>query len=77
MPDLGKLVAGIFTNPSMVGKRVGQASFLASGDELADIFTKATGKTVKYNEVSWQVFASFGFPGADELAQMFELWLRI
>ena len=43
---------------------------------MADILSKVTGKTVKYNCVSWETFASFGFPGADELAQMFEFWLR-
>lgn len=74
--DLGELVAGIFKNPELIGQRVGQASFLASGNELAEIFSKATGKNIKYNQVSWEVFASFGFPGADELAQMFEFWLR-
>eukprot|EP00448_Togula_jolla_P012731 CAMPEP_0170617166 /NCGR_PEP_ID=MMETSP0224-20130122/26263_1 /TAXON_ID=285029 /ORGANISM="Togula jolla, Strain CCCM 725" /LENGTH=311 /DNA_ID=CAMNT_0010943021 /DNA_START=58 /DNA_END=993 /DNA_ORIENTATION=+ len=75
--DLGLLVASVFEKPELVGQRVGQASFLATGDQLAEIFSKATGKTIKYNEVSWETFAGFGFPAADELAQMFEFWLRI
>ena len=76
MPDLGVLVASALTKPELIGQRIGQASFLATGDELAEIFSQVTGKTITYNGVPWEVFAQFGFPGADELAQMFELWLR-
>lgn len=74
--DLGVLVASTFEKPELVGKRIGQASFYATGNELGDLFSKATGKTIKYNCVPWETFASFGFPGADELAQMFEFWIR-
>jgi uncharacterized protein YbjT (DUF2867 family) len=70
--DLGELAAGAFTKPELIGQKIGQASLLASGDDLAEIFSKATGKTIKYNCVPWETFASFGFPGAEELAQMFE-----
>lgn len=66
LPDLGDLVAAAFTKPELIGQRIGQASFYATGDRLAEILTKATGKTIKYNCVSWETFASFGFPGADE-----------
>jgi len=75
LQDLGTLVASTFEKPELIGKRIGQASFFATGNDLADIFSKATGKTIKYNCVSWETFASFGFPGADELAQMFEFWI--
>jgi uncharacterized protein YbjT (DUF2867 family) len=74
--DLGKLVASTLTKPELIGQRIGQASVFATGDDLAEIFSKATGKTIKYNCVSWETFASFGFPGAVELAQMFEFWIR-
>ncbi|CAE7488568.1 NMRAL1 [Symbiodinium natans] len=74
--DLGVLVASTFQKPELVGERIGQASFYASGNDLAEMLTKATGKSVKYNKVDWKTFASFGFPGADELAQMFEFWNR-
>lgn len=76
LPDLGSLAAAALNKPDLVGQRIGQASFYVTGDELAEILSKATGKTIKYNCVPWETFASFGFPGADELAQMFELWLR-
>jgi uncharacterized protein YbjT (DUF2867 family) len=76
LSDLGKLVAATFTKPELIGKRIGQNSVLASGRDLAKMFSKVSGKTVHYNCVDWETFASFGFPGADELAQMFEFWLR-
>lgn len=76
LPDVGKLAASIFGKEELIGKHVGQASIVASGDEIAEIYSKATGKTIKYNPVPWETFASFGFPGADELAQMFEAWFR-
>jgi uncharacterized protein YbjT (DUF2867 family) len=76
LSDLGVLAAKTFGNEELIGKRIGQNSFFATGHDLADIFSKVTGKTIKYNCVSWETFASFGFPGADELAQMFEFWLR-
>lgn len=76
IPDLGVLVASALTKPELIGQRIGQASFFVTGDELADIFSQVSGKKITYNCVPWDVFAQFPFHGADELAQMFELWLR-
>ncbi|EGG13671.1 hypothetical protein DFA_11432 [Cavenderia fasciculata] len=42
--------------------------------EIVDKISKATGKTVKYNYVPSEVFAKFGFPGAEELAAMFAFY---
>ena len=36
--------------------------------------TRALGKTVRYNEVSPATFRSFGFPGADDLGNMFQVY---
>lgn len=76
LSDVGELVAATFDKPELIGKRIGQASFFATGDKLAQILSKSSGKTIKHNEVPWETFASFGFPGAEELAQMFEFWNR-
>mmetsp|Transcript_8772 Transcript_8772/g.12506 ORF Transcript_8772/g.12506 Transcript_8772/m.12506 type:complete len:313 (+) Transcript_8772:384-1322(+) len=76
LADLGTVVTSTLQTPSLIGQHIGHASFFASGNDIAEMFSKATGKTVKYNCVSWETFASFGFPGSDELAQMFEFWLR-
>jgi hypothetical protein len=32
------------------------------------------GQTVRYNEVSPEVYRSFGFPGADDLGNMFQFY---
>lgn len=46
-----------------------------TGEEMAAAFSKLNdGKTVKYNAVPVDVYASFGFPGADELANMFRFY---
>jgi hypothetical protein len=38
----------------------------------AEIMSRILGKTVKYNYIPRDVFASFDFPGAEDLANMFE-----
>ena len=35
-------------------------------------FSRAVGQEVRYNEVPPEVYATFGFPGADDLANMFQ-----
>ncbi|EGG13670.1 hypothetical protein DFA_11431 [Cavenderia fasciculata] len=42
--------------------------------EIVDKISKATGKTIKYNYVPPEVFAKFGFPGAEEFAHMFSFY---
>jgi hypothetical protein len=41
---------------------------------MAAAMTAAIGKTVRYNEVEPAVFRSFGFPGADDLGNMFQVY---
>lgn len=74
LEDVGNMAAGIFEHPELVGKTVGSASAYLTGKQLAEAMSSATGKTVKYNEVSWETFAGFGFPGAHELGQMFKFF---
>jgi uncharacterized protein YbjT (DUF2867 family) len=71
--DIGKCAYGIFKKgKSMVGKTVGIAGEHVSGSEMANAFTNAMGKEVVYNEVPANVYRSFGFPGADDLGNMFQ-----
>ena len=71
--DLGGVVKVIFDRPSdFIGRVVGIV-----GDDLpprsyADTMTRVLGKKVVYNSIPKEVFASFDFPGADDLANMFE-----
>jgi hypothetical protein len=43
-----------------------------TGAQMAAALTKALGQEVRYNDVSPDVYRSFGFPGADEMGNMFQ-----
>jgi hypothetical protein len=43
-----------------------------TGKEIAAAFTKVFGVEVRYNDVPADVYRSFGFPGADDLGNMFQ-----
>jgi uncharacterized protein YbjT (DUF2867 family) len=71
--DIGKAAYGIFKSGSKyIGKTVGIAGGHLSGKEFAAGMSKALGQEVRYNDVSPDVFRSFGFPGADDLGNMFQ-----
>jgi uncharacterized protein YbjT (DUF2867 family) len=69
--DIGKAICAIFQDSSLIGKSVGIMSETLSGAEMAETFSKICGQSVVYNAVPWNVYASFGFPGAEDLANMF------
>ena len=71
--DIGKCAYGIFRRGrEFVGKTVGIAGGHQTGAELAASLTKALGREVLYNAVPFDVFRGFGFPGADDLGNMFQ-----
>jgi uncharacterized protein YbjT (DUF2867 family) len=71
--DIGRCALGIFkAGPPYIGKRVGLAGDQLTGDEMARAFTSALGREVRYNAVEPKTYAGFGFPGADDLANMFQ-----
>ncbi len=74
--DIGKYAANLFTDPSTIGATVGVASEHLTGDEMAEAFTKICGYKVVYNEVPTEVYAGFGFPGAEDLANMFRFYVE-
>ena len=43
-----------------------------TGAEMAKALTRALGQEVRYNNVPPEVYRSFGFPGADDLGNMFQ-----
>jgi hypothetical protein len=51
---------------------VGIAGEHLTGTELAAALTGALGQEVRYNAVTPAVYRSFGFPGADDLGNMFQ-----
>jgi len=71
--DIGKAAYGIFKKGrEYVGKTVGIAGEHLTGGQMAAALSKALGQAVKYNEVSPEVYRGFGFPGSDDLGNMFQ-----
>jgi uncharacterized protein YbjT (DUF2867 family) len=71
--DIGKCTYGIFQRGTeLAGKSVGIAGEHLTGAAMAASLSKALGKDVRYNAVSPDAYRSFGFPGADDLGNMFQ-----
>jgi uncharacterized protein YbjT (DUF2867 family) len=71
--DIGKAAYGIFKRgQSLVGKTVGIAGEHLTGEEMAAKLGKALGKPVRYQAITPEVYRGFGFPGADDLGNMFQ-----
>jgi uncharacterized protein YbjT (DUF2867 family) len=70
--DIGKVAYGIFKRPDLIGQTVSIAGGKLTGAEMAAGLTRALGEEVRYNAVSADVFRSFGFPGADDVGNMFQ-----
>jgi hypothetical protein len=71
--DIGRCALGIFREGTRyVGQTVGIAGEHLSGAQMAQKMSKALGREIRYNAVSPEVDRGFGFPGADDLGNMFQ-----
>jgi uncharacterized protein YbjT (DUF2867 family) len=71
--DIGKSAYAIFRKgQEFIGKTVGIAGEHLTGGQMADALTRALGQEILYNDVSPEVFRGFGFPGAEDLGNMFQ-----
>jgi uncharacterized protein YbjT (DUF2867 family) len=71
--DIGRCAYGIFkAGREYVGKTVGIAGGHLTGAQMAAALTRALGREVRYNEVTPEAYRGFGFPGADDLGNMFQ-----
>lgn len=71
--DIGKCAYGIFKKgPSLAGERIGIAGEHLTGEQMAAVLSEQLGVTIAYQPVPPAVFRSFGFPGADDLGNMFQ-----
>src|SRR5215213_4094673 len=71
--DIGKCAYGIFKRGrEFINRTVGIAGEHLTGSEMARALTRALGQEVRYNNVPPEVYRSFGFPGADDLGNMFQ-----
>jgi len=71
--DIGKCAYGLFKQGrEHIGKTVGIAGAHPTGEEMAAALSQAIGEQVRYNDVPPEVFRGFGFPGAEDLGNMFQ-----
>ena len=71
--DIGKCAYGIFQKgEDLIGKTVGIAGEHLTGAQMAVALTKVLGQEVGYNDVPPGVFRGLGFPGAEDLGNMFQ-----
>ena len=73
--DIGKCAYGIFKKGSeYIGKTVSIAGDHPTGAQMAAAFSQALGRDVGYNAVPPDVYRGFGFPGAEDLGNMFQFY---
>ena len=71
--DIGGCAYGIFRRgKEMIGRTVGIAGGHLTGAEMAAGLSRALGEEVRYAEVTPEAFRGFGFPGAEDLGNMFQ-----
>ena len=71
--DIGKTAYGIFAaGDELAGKTISIAGEHLTGNELAAKMGRALGEDVRYVDVDPDVYRGYGFPGADELGNMFQ-----
>jgi len=72
--DIGKCAYGVFKRgKELIGKTVGIAGEFLTCTQMAAALSKALGKPVRYNEITPEAYRGFGFPGADDLGNMFQV----
>jgi uncharacterized protein YbjT (DUF2867 family) len=73
--DIGKTALGIFKRgPEFIGKTVSIAGDHLTGEQYAAALSEALGEVVVYRPQRWDEFRQLGFPGAVELANMFQYY---
>ena len=71
--DIGKCAYGIFKKgDEFIGKTVAISGGNLTGAQMAATFAEVLGKEVRYNSVPHGVYRGFGFPGAEDLGNMFQ-----
>ena len=71
--DIGRCAHGVFRRGAeLIGKTVGIAGEHLTGAEMAAALTHALGREVRHLDVPPDVYRGFGFPGADDLGNMFQ-----
>ena len=73
--DIGRCSFGIFQRgKEFIGKRPGVVGEWLTGNEIAAHFAEAYGEPVTYQAIPFDVYRGLGFPGADDLGNMFQFF---
>lgn len=73
--DIGRIAYGIFkAGPQYIGKRVGVSAENLTLVEMSEKLSKGLGVPVQYQAADADAYRGFGFPGADELGNMFQIY---
>ena len=71
--DIGRCAYGLFRRGTgTVGQRFGAAGEVLSGPEMAAKMGRALGRNVSFSDVPFDVYRGLGFPGAQDLGNMFQ-----
>jgi uncharacterized protein YbjT (DUF2867 family) len=73
--DIGKCAYGIFKKgEELIGKRIGISGDQITCTEMAEALSNELGEKVSYNEITPEQYRGFGFPGSDDLGNMFQFY---
>ena len=71
--DIGRCAYGIFKGgKQFIGKTVAIAGEHLTGVEMATALSEALQQEVRYNAVPFDTYRRFGFPGAEDMGNMFQ-----
>ena len=71
--DIGRCAHGLFKRSAeFVGRTVGIAGEHLTGAQMAAALTRAFGREVLHQDVPFDVYRGLGFPGAEDLGNMFQ-----
>jgi len=71
--DIGRCAYNIIrSREEYLGKTLGIAGDHLTGKEMAEALTRALGRKVRYNDVPPETYRGLGFPGAEDLGNMFQ-----
>lgn len=73
--DIGRTAYGIFKKGAeTIGKRIGVAGEQVTGADMAAAMSRAIGTTVTHYPMSPADYRGLGFPGADDIGNMFQFY---
>jgi hypothetical protein len=70
--DIGRCAYGVFKDSELIDQTIGIAGEHLTGAEMAATLSAALDQEIPYNAVPFDVYRGLGFPGAEDLGNMFQ-----